>query len=117
HNTISLIADGDGFLHLSWDHHGHPLRYARSQSPRTADFGAKMPMTGKTETNVTYPQFFRSGDGNLLCFYRDGASGRGNLVLNAYDTKRKTWSQVHTNLISGENRRNAYWQAAVGQDG
>src|SRR5688572_24081294 len=23
HNVISIIADGDGFLHLSWDHHGH----------------------------------------------------------------------------------------------
>jgi hypothetical protein len=117
HNSISLIADGEGFLHISWDHHGHPLRYARSKSPATADFGEQMPMTGKTESNVTYPQFFQLADGNLLFFYRDGASGRGNLALNRYDTAQKKWTQLHTNLISGENQRNAYWQSAVGPDG
>ena len=116
HNSISLIADGDGYLHLSWDHHGHPLRYARSKTPRSGDFAEKMPMTGKTETNVTYPQFFQLADGNLLFFYRDGASGRGNLVLNRYDTAAKQWTQLHTNFISGENQRNAYWQSAVGPD-
>ena len=117
HNSISLIADGAGYLHLSWDHHGHPLRYARSRSPAMADFDASMPMTGVTESNVTYPQFFQLADGDLLFFFRDGASGRGNLVINRYDTKSRTWSQLHTNLISGEERRNAYWQAAVGPEG
>lgn len=28
HNVISLAFDGAGDLHVSWDHHGHPLRYA-----------------------------------------------------------------------------------------
>jgi hypothetical protein len=49
--------------------------------------------------------------------YRDGASGNGNLVVNHYDTKSKTWSQMHANLISGENERNAYWQACVDGSG
>jgi hypothetical protein len=117
HNSISLIADGEGYLHLSWDHHGNPLRYARSRSPGTADFDQTMAMSGVTETNVSYPQFFQLASGDLLFFFRDGASGRGNLVLNRYDTKAKTWSQVHTNLISGEGQRNAYWQCAVGPEG
>jgi hypothetical protein len=117
HNMISLIADGDGYLHISWDHHGHPLRYAVSKTPATPDFGEKIPMTGETETNVTYPQFFKLANGDLLFFYRDGASGRGNLVLNRYDVKAKTWTQVHKNLISGEGARNAYWQCSVGGDG
>jgi BNR repeat-containing family member len=117
HNAISLIADGEGYLHLSWDHHGHPLRYAKSQTPARPDFKAPSVMTGQTETNVTYPQFFQLPSGDLLFFYRDGASGRGNLVLNRYECKTRTWTQLHTNLISGENVRNAYWQAAVGEDG
>lgn len=118
HNSISLIADGEGYLHISWDHHGHPLRYARSKTPGTPDFGPKQPMVGgQPETNVTYPQFFQLADGDLLCFFRSGASGRGNLVLNRYDVKTKTWSRLHDNLISGEGQRNAYWQSAVGTDG
>lgn len=117
HNMISLIADGDGYLHLSWDHHGHPLRYAVSKTPATPDFGEKTAMTGDTETNVTYPQFFKLAGGDLIFFYRDGASGRGNLCMNRYDVKTKKWSQLHKNLISGEGRRNAYWQCTVGGDG
>lgn len=117
HNMISLIADGDGYLHISWDHHGHPLRYAVSRTPATPDFGEKIPMTGETESNVTYPQFFKLASGDLIFFYRDGASGRGNLAMNRYDLKTKKWTQVHKNLISGEGQRNAYWQCAVGNDG
>ncbi len=117
HNMISLIADGEGFLHISWDHHGNPLRYAVSTTPASPDFGPPVPMTGQTETNVTYPQFFKLANGDLIFFYRDGASGRGNLCLNRYDVKAKKWTQVHRNLISGEGTRNAYWQCTVGGDG
>ena len=116
HNMISLIADGDGYLHLSWDHHGNPLRYARSKAPGSLEF-EQMPMTGRTENNVTYPQFFQLADGNLIFMYRDGSSGRGNLAFNRYDAKTKTWTQVHNNFISGEGRRNAYWQACVDAKG
>jgi hypothetical protein len=112
HNDISIMADGEGYLHISWDHHGNPLRYARSKAPGSLDFET-MPMTGKTESNVTYPQFFKLPDGNLIFMYRDGASGRGNLVINGYDAKTQKWSQIYANLISGENKRNAYWQACV----
>lgn len=27
HNIISMMLDGDGYLHLSFDHHGHKLNY------------------------------------------------------------------------------------------
>ena len=113
HNAISIIADAKGYLHLSWDHHGHPLRYVRSRAPGSLEFTDKMPMTGRHEENVTYPQFFRLPDGNLLFFFRDGQSGRGNLVLNHYDADAQTWTRLHDNLISGENQRSAYWQASV----
>ena len=33
HNCISIALDGDGILHMAWDHHGHPLRYCRSVAP------------------------------------------------------------------------------------
>jgi hypothetical protein len=116
HNIISIIADGDGYLHISWNHHGNPLHYARSKAPGSTEF-EEIPMTGQTETNVTYPQFFKMPDGGLVFMYRDGASGRGNLVIDTYDTKTKKWTQMYANLISGQGKRNAYWQACVDPKG
>ena len=57
HNSISIAVDGRGILHMSWDHHGHPLRYCRSITPGSLVLTAKMPMTGQHETRVTYPEF------------------------------------------------------------
>src|SRR5439155_12475017 len=108
-----MIADGDGYLHVSWGHHGNPLHYVRGKDPGSLEFGSPSSMTGQNESNVTYPQLFRLPDGNLIFLFRDGASGRGNLVVNRYHTKSRTWTQVHANLISGENQRNAYPQACV----
>lgn len=117
HNSISIMVDGEGYLHVSWDHHGHPLRYVRGIEPYSLELSERMPMTGLNEQNVTYPEFFRLPDGNLIFMYRDGQSGRGNLVLNRYNTKNKYWKQIQSNLIDGQNQRNAYWQACVDSRG
>lgn len=117
HNTISLMVDGDGFLHIAWDHHNHPLRYARSVAPGSLDMGEKIQMTGQTEQKVSYPEFHRLANGDLIFLYRDGQSGEGNLVMNRYDLRSKSWKQLHTNLIDGEKQRNAYWQACVDSKG
>ncbi|MFT2011304.1 BNR repeat-containing protein [Pontibacter sp. 13R65] len=117
HNSISIMVDGDGYLHLSWDHHNNKLNYARSVSPGSLQMTSKMPMTGQSEGTVSYPEFYRLQNGNLMFFYRDGGSGRGNMVINAYDTKTQQWTQLHANLISGEGKRNAYWQAYIDRQG
>lgn len=113
HNVISLMTDGDGYLHLAFDHHGHPLKYCRSVAPLSAEMGELSPMTGNHEGNITYPEFYRLPDGDLLFAYRDGSSGNGNMVLNRYSVKERKWSRVQTNLIDGEGKRNAYWQMCV----
>lgn len=117
HNVISLMADGEGYLHISWDHHGNPLRYSRSVAPGSLDLLPPMPMTGRDEKNVTYPEFYRMPDGDLLFLYRSGSSGKGNLVLNRYRVKDKSWNQVQDVLLDGEGERNAYWQAALDEKG
>ncbi|MDP4240378.1 MAG: BNR repeat-containing protein [Bacteroidota bacterium] len=117
HNSISIMADGDGYLHVSWDHHGNALNYAHSLTPLSLQLTDRTPMTGLNETNVTYPEFYKMPDGNLIFLYRDGQSGKGNLVMNRYDVKKKTWKQMHSNLIDGEGRHNAYWQACVDKTG
>jgi len=110
HNTISIIVDGKGYLHMSWDHHCNQLRYCRSKAPGSLELTDKMPMTGKKEKRVTYPEFYPLPNGNLLFLYRDGSSGRGTLMMNHYDLKTKKWTQRQDAFINGEGKRNAYWQ-------
>lgn len=113
HNIISMMLDGDGYIHIAFDHHGQPLNYCRGVAPRSLELGEKEPMTGKGENDVTYPEFYPLAGGGLLFAYRSGASGRGNLVLNRYDVKTRKWARVQDILIDGEGKRNAYWQLYV----
>ncbi|HSC53833.1 MAG TPA: BNR repeat-containing protein [Phnomibacter sp.] len=117
HNSISIMVDGDGFLHLAWNHHNNPLHYSKSVAPGSLDMGAEMAMTGIAESSVSYPEFYRIAKGNLLFLYRDGGSGKGNLVMNSYNIQTKQWAQVQQNLIDGEGNRNAYWQACTDAKG
>lgn len=117
HNSISIMVDGDGYLHMSWDHHGHPLRYCRSKAPGSLELTEKMPMTGKKEERVTYPEFYRLPNGDLLFLYRSGASGNGNLMMNHYDLRTKKWTQRQDAFINGEGKRNAYWQMCTDTKG
>lgn len=117
HNCISIQLDGQGYLHLAWDHHNNRLNYIRSSAPGSLDFEPMQAMTGHLENQVSYPEFYRLPDGNLIFLYRDGSSGNGNLVINRYDCASRTWSRLHQVLIDGEGERNAYWQAAVDNKG
>jgi len=117
HNSISLAVDGEGFLHLAWNHHDDALNYVRSKSPLSFDLGSPQQMTGQAETRVTYPEFYLLPDGDLLFLYRDGVSGNGRTVLNRYHTAEKRWVAVQGNLIDGEGARSAYWGATVDRRG
>ncbi|ULC58729.1 BNR repeat-containing protein [Flaviramulus sp. BrNp1-15] len=117
HNSISIAIDGNGFLHVSWDHHNTKLRYAKSLEPLSLELGEELVMIGSLEDKVTYPEFYNLPNGNLLFFYRSGESGRGNLVVNTYSLSTKKWTQLHDNLIDGENERNAYTQTFVDKRG
>ena len=108
HNSIALGVDGDGFLHVAWDHHNNPLNYARSTAPGSLELGPREAMTGSHEDRVTYPAFLPLPGGDLLFFHRDGGSGRGNLVLSRYDARARRWTRIHASLIDGEDRRSAY---------
>jgi hypothetical protein len=117
HNSISMMVDGDGYLHLAWDHHNSSLNYCRSIAPLSLELTDKILMTGVNENSVSYPEFYKMPNGGLLFFYRDGGSGRGNLVLNYYSITGKRWTRLHDNLIDGEGKRNPYWQTCVDDKG
>ncbi len=117
HNSISIAVDGKGYLHVSWDQHDTKLKYAKSKKPLSLKLGKEIPMTGKQELKVTYPQFYNLPNGNLLFFYRSGASGKGNMIINSFDIENQKWTQIQQNLIDGENKRSAYWQASIDSKG
>ena len=117
HNSISIMTDGEGYLHVAWDHHNNPLNYTKSKTPGSLEMIAPQQMTGNNETRLTYPEFYKLANGDLLFLYRDGSSGNGNLVLNRYHTTSKTWTRVNSNLLDGEGERNAYWQACIDAQG
>lgn len=106
HNTISIGVDGDGYMHMSWGMHNHNLIYRKSTAPVTnanpISFpSTNTPMVGSNENSITYPQFYNTDDGDLLFFYRNGASGNGNTFLNRYDTTTDAWSVVQAPLFDG----------------
>ena len=103
---------------MSWDHHCDPLRYCRGIGPGSLELAEEIPMTGRDEGKVTYPEFYNLADGDLLFLYRHGHSGNGNTMLNRYDVATGKWSIVQHPLISGEGERNAYTnQIAVDSKG
>ncbi|TPV52886.1 neuraminidase [Aestuariibacter sp. GS-14] len=123
HNHISLAVDANDFIHIAWDHHNSTLNYARSTEPGSLVL-ERRPMTGGSQANadtlensVTYPQFYALPSGELLFAYRDGGSGRGNLVLNRYSPQSQTWQRLHNAVLDGEGKRSAYWDMSVDANG
>lgn len=116
HNHVSLLVDAAGILHVAWDHHNSPLNYATGTAPGVLEI-ERAAMVGTNEQSVTYPQFYELPDGDLLFLYRDGGSGRGDLVMNRHDHEEGAWRRIHDQLIDGEGERNAYWDLHVDQQG
>lgn len=104
HDVAAFGIDGDGYMHLSWGMHGDAFHYAKSTTPvfgtNAIVFGPDTSMTGR-ENSVTYPQWLRLPDGDLLYLFREGASGNGDTFLNRYYVLSQTWSNVH---ISGSTQ-------------
>jgi hypothetical protein len=120
HNSIALAVGDDGYLHLSADMHGVPLKYFRTTKPwNVATFERVEKMIGREEQRVTYPRFFRGPKGEFLFTYRDGGSGNGNQIYDIYNLKTRTWSRLLDKpLTDGEGKRNAYNDGPIkGPDG
>ena len=108
HNAIAIAVDGGGVLHVAWAEHNRALHYARTVRAGSLDLGPAQAMTGQQERRVTYPQFVTLPGGDLAFIYRDGQSGRGDVMLNRWSLRRQAWRTLLHPLISGEGARNAY---------
>jgi hypothetical protein len=110
HNDLVMAIDADGFIHLAGNMHSTPLIYFRTKSPLDIGTFERLDrMTGTNEERCTYPQFFSSAAGELIFMYRDGESGNGNHIFNAYSPSTKSWRRLlGTGLTDGQGERNAY---------
>lgn len=110
HNSLRLALDREGGLHLAGNMHANPLVYYRTREPlQVATLERIDRMTGERETRCTYPVFFKNSAGDLLFRYRDGSSGNGSDLYNAYDPAAHAWRRLlETPLLDGEGERNAY---------
>jgi hypothetical protein len=121
HNTISIGIDGNGILHIAWDHHNNDLNYAQTKAPGSLELTDRLPTDGNREHSVTYPEFYSLANGDLLLAYRVGSSGNGDVILKRFDAKTKAWSTLQSNLISGKSTKgytqNAYTEMNVDAQG
>jgi hypothetical protein len=110
HNHVRLALDELGHVHVAGNMHNVPLIYFRT---RTAfDISTLEPvasMVGREESSVTYPRFFTGPEGRLFFAYRDGQSGDGNQLFDAYDAEARVWSRwLDTPLLDGEDLYSTY---------
>ena len=128
HNCISLGVDSDGYVHISYDHHGVALNYRRSLAPHNVTaWSDTLPMTGINEGRVTYPYFLMqpataSSPERLLFLYRHGGAGNGDGCLKVYDSSTQRWTDLCERFVKGMEQvpwtSNAYWNhPAFDRDG
>lgn len=110
HNYLTMTLDREGCLHLSGNMHADPLIYYRTKKPLDITTLERIDyMTGQYEERVTYPNFLRDLEGNLIFRFRFGGSGNGNEYYNVYDSVRKRWTPLlDTPLLDGERKCSAY---------
>ncbi len=109
HNYITMTLDRDGHLHVSGNMHCVKLIYFRTETAGDIATLKRYPMTGKLEDRVTYPQFLKDTNEDLIFNYRNGSSGRGMRIYNKYDCATRTWSRLLDQpLLDGQGKRNAY---------
>jgi hypothetical protein len=110
HNDVHLAVDAAGHLHLAGNVHVDPLVYFRSTDPLdAATFERVGSLVGRDEDAVTYPQFLDGPDDTLVFMYRDGGSGDGRRLLDAYDPATGEWGRLlSAPLLDGRGEMNAY---------
>ncbi len=113
HNVAALgICEGDGTIHLAFDHHKDALNYRvsargaatnpQSVNWSTALFSSTTDRLGPLGrlTDVTYPSFISAPDGDLMFYYRQGGSGSGDGMLFEYDARKSEWNPGLGKFIS-----------------
>ncbi|KAM0282048.1 hypothetical protein ACHAQH_003254 [Verticillium albo-atrum] len=118
HNMISMGISGDGYIHLSFDHHDVPLNYRVSKTPIALDVPStwseslfnpaihELPGSEGPWTPLTYPRFELLDSGDMLLEFRIGQSGSGDSYIHRYSSTTQQW-QPYGKYLEGDDN-NAY---------
>ncbi|MCP4203680.1 MAG: hypothetical protein GY769_17320 [bacterium] len=119
HNYLAMAVDLAGFIHVSGNMHGDRLVYFRSTAAHDISSFETPGMVGELEKRVSYPRFIHGAEDELYFQYRDGKSGNGTQILNAYDVDSRRWRRhLSEPLLDGEESESAYSVGPVkGPDG
>lgn len=109
HNRNAIaISEGDGVIHLSFDHHNSRVfNYAKSAkgaadrpnatawNDDTLKLNKNLGLSARTFDqnimSVTYPAFQAFPGGNLVVNYRGGGANNGAMVVAKYDAIQSKW--------------------------
>jgi len=115
HNRIEMsISEGDGVIHLAFDHHNtRGINYASSVSG-VADnpantlwddtiftYDRALGLGNENQFVVTYPSFSSFPGGNLILYARHGHANGGQMLLSRYDANTGDWAS--SDLISSRD--------------
>ncbi|VGO12523.1 hypothetical protein PDESU_01076 [Pontiella desulfatans] len=105
HNTAVIgICEGDGTIHLAFDHHANPLKYRVSElgaasHPTDVEWSAALfgPVADRLGSlgridKFTYPRFFNAPNGNLMLSFRYFTSGNGDSRIHEYSAETHDWT-------------------------
>ncbi|MFP4500681.1 MAG: BNR-4 repeat-containing protein [Candidatus Hydrogenedentota bacterium] len=96
HGGPALSMDAEGYLHICYYPHHHPMRYRRSRKPNDASAWTEAEEFG---ARTTYPTLVCGKDNTLYCTCRE--SGDGPWRSNLYTKKPGgTWQGPHTIMVS-----------------
>lgn len=94
HKVISIAADKNGFLHLSYGMHNDAMIYYRSNAAENCSAftsGTPMVASGVNEDSNSYPMFLKSPSGELYLTFREGGTGNGYQYFYHYNATGLVW--------------------------
>ena len=108
HNRQTIaVSEGDGRVHISFDHHNRPkMNYAvtaagAATNPASVvwdnnvfNYAENLGRDPDTRLNVTYPSFSQFPGGNLIVYFRSGGSYGGEMRVARYDAEAGEWGTV-----------------------
>lgn len=86
HDCLVTALDAEGYIHITGNPHLNPLQMAQSSAPYSIGSFINIPVLvdKATESEVAYPNFFKTNDGTLMLAYATGHPG--NWYLDRWDT-------------------------------
>ena len=108
HNRQTIaVSEGDGRIHISFDHHNRPKMNYAATAVGVADDPASVTWDNSVfkyaenlgrdpdeRLDVTYPEFNAFPGGNLIVYFRSGGSYGGEMRLAKYDAASGQWGAV-----------------------